>query len=74
LLADFGSKLLFSLFLPFVFFGCDDLEAAQLAQLQNIQQHGEFVVATRYSPSIFYEGSYGLTGIEYDLVWFFAQG
>jgi len=41
--------------------------------LEQIKQDGELVVITRNSPTTYYEGAEGLTGLEYDLVQLFAK-
>ncbi len=41
--------------------------------LEQIKRDGELVVITRNSPTTYYEGAEGLTGLEYDLVQLFAK-
>lgn len=41
--------------------------------LEQIQHAGELVVLTRNGPTTFYEGPFGPTGFEYDLVELFAE-
>ncbi len=41
--------------------------------LEQIQQSGELLVITRNSPTTYYEGPEGFTGLEYDLVQLFAK-
>ncbi len=41
--------------------------------LEQIRQNGELLVITRNSPTTYYEGAEGLTGLEYDLVQLFAK-
>ncbi len=41
--------------------------------LEQIQQSGELLVITRNSPTTYYEGAEGFTGLEYDLVQLFAK-
>ncbi len=42
-------------------------------QLQQIKERGELIVATRNSPTAYYEGAAGPAGFEYDLVSMFAD-
>lgn len=41
--------------------------------LQQVQEEGELVVLTRNSPTTYYEGADGPTGLEYDLASLFAE-
>ena len=45
----------------------------QPSTLDQIKQKGELVVVTRNSPTTYFEGPYGPTGLEYDLVSLFAD-
>ncbi len=49
--------------------GCSQQPSA----LNQIKQKGELVVVTRNSPTTYFEGPYGPTGLEYDLVSLFAD-
>ena len=49
-------------------FGCE-----QPTVLERIQARGELRVATRISPTCYFEGAQGPTGLEYDLVTRFAE-
>ena len=53
----------------FLVTACTDHPSA----LQQIKQKGELVVVTRNSPTTYFEGPYGPTGLEYDLVSLFAD-
>jgi membrane-bound lytic murein transglycosylase F len=44
-----------------------------LTRLEQVQQSGELVVLTRISPTTYYEGADGYTGIEYDMTRAFAE-
>lgn len=41
--------------------------------LEHVISHGQLVVATRYSPTTFYEAAHGESGLEYELVKRFAD-
>lgn len=56
--------------LPLLLWGCYEKPATVL---QQIQQQGELVVVTRYSPTTYYVGPNGETGFEYDLARRFAE-
>lgn len=56
-------------FLTLALNGCD----RPANQLQNIKHDGYLLVATRNSPTTYYEGVDGPTGLEYDLVARFAE-
>lgn len=45
----------------------------QPTQLERIQERGELIVATRHSPTTWYQGTHGPEGLEYDLVSGFAS-
>jgi len=58
------------LLLPIILlFGCD----FQKSQLDHVQRHGELIVLTRNSPTTYYQGPFGPTGLEYDLAKGFAD-
>lgn len=54
---------------------CDNYSASHLGstQLEQIKHQGEINVITRKDPTTYYEGTDGLTGLEYDLVMLFAK-
>lgn len=56
------------LLLALTLLGCE-----QKPLLERIQTHGELLVATRNTPSCYYEGPEGPAGLEYDLVSLFAE-
>ncbi len=43
------------------------------SRLEQIKKSGVLTVLTRYSPSTYYQGAKGYTGLEYDLVMLFAR-
>jgi len=62
-------RYLLFILIPFMLLACSGPPPI----LVQIKQDGELVVITRNSPTTYYEGSEGLTGLEYDLVQLFAK-
>lgn len=52
---------------------CTEKTPTQASQLDTVKARGEMVVLTRNSPTTYYEGPDGPTGIEYDLAKAFAD-
>lgn len=55
------------------FSGCDSEPENSASQLERIKQSGELRVATRHSPSAYFEGANGTVGLEHDLARRFAE-
>lgn len=55
--------------------GCDGYSpfSQELTKLEQIKQAGTLNVITRLNPTTYFEGTEGLTGLEYDLVMLFAK-
>lgn len=59
------------LLLTALLLGCDRSQTP--SALEQVKQRGELIVATRNSPTTYYEGPEGPTGFEYELVSRFAE-
>ena len=62
--------------LVFILFGSIFISSCgkhELTKLEQVQRAGELVVLTRTSPTTYYEGADGYTGIEYDMARAFAE-
>lgn len=68
-------SLIISLFSLFALSSCDDYSPHHLGftKLEQIKHEGTINVLTRKDPTTYYEGSEGLTGLEYDLIMLFAK-
>ncbi len=68
-------RIVFFLFSSFLLSSCDDYSKNHLGftKLEQIRSAGVLKVITRQSPTTYYEGPDGFTGLEYDLVQLFAK-
>ena len=72
-------KTILTLFLSLVFLSiltsCDDYSPRHrgFSKLDQIKHEGIINVLTRQGPTTYYEGSEGITGLEYDLIMLFAK-